>query len=99
MSQLASSLSEKPKGTLPSQPITNPRNSSQAHLAQEDHVNQCNLIHTLRSRNKLITKYQHHQVQNKYSPLIIPLHLNLTPITLKKTSQMKMCTSLQTLPK
>ena len=49
MSQLAGFLSEKLKGTLPSQSITNPRNSSQAHLAQEDHMNQCNLIHILRS--------------------------------------------------
>ena len=49
MSLLAGSLSEKPKGTLPSQSITNPRNSSQAHLAQDDHMKQCNLIHTLRS--------------------------------------------------
>ena len=49
MSQLASFLSEKPEGTLLSEPIINPRNSSQAHLAQEDHINQCNLIHTLQS--------------------------------------------------
>ena len=28
MSQLASSLSEKPKGTLASQPLANPKNSS-----------------------------------------------------------------------
>ena len=49
MSQLAGSLSERPKGTLPSQPVANSKNSSQAHLAQEDHMNQCNLIHTLRS--------------------------------------------------
>ena len=40
---------ERQKGTLPSQSVANPRNSSQAHLAQEDHMSQCNLIHTLRS--------------------------------------------------
>ena len=39
MSQLAGSLSERPKGILPSQPVANPRNSSQVHLAQEDHMN------------------------------------------------------------
>ena len=27
-------------------------------------------------KNKLITKYQHHQVQNKHPPLLVPLHLN-----------------------
>jgi len=49
MSQLASSISERPKGTLPSQPVTNPRNFSQAHIAQEDPMNQYNVVHKLRS--------------------------------------------------
>ena len=40
---------ERQKGTLPSQPFPNPRNSSQAHLAEENHMSQCNAIHTLRS--------------------------------------------------
>ena len=31
MCQLASSLSEKPMGALPSQPLVNPKNSSQAY--------------------------------------------------------------------
>jgi len=35
MSQLASSLSERPKGTLPSQPLMNSRTSIQAHLAED----------------------------------------------------------------
>ena len=35
MSQLANSQSERPKGTLPSQPLTNPRNSNQVHLAED----------------------------------------------------------------
>ena len=47
MSQLARSISERLKGTLPSQPVVNSRNSSQGNLAQEDQMNQCNLIHTL----------------------------------------------------
>ena len=34
MCQLASSLSERPKGTLPSQPLANPNNSSQIFEAQ-----------------------------------------------------------------
>jgi len=39
MSQLASSLYKRTKGTLPSQPLTNIKNSTQAHLAQEDQMN------------------------------------------------------------
>ena len=39
MSQLVGSLSEKPKETLPHQPVANPKNSSQAHLAQKDQMN------------------------------------------------------------
>jgi len=35
MSQLASSLSKRPKGTLPNQSVINPRNSSQAHLVKD----------------------------------------------------------------
>ena len=46
MSQLASSLSERPKGTLPSPSLTNPRTSSQAHLAEDQQLNQCNPVHT-----------------------------------------------------
>jgi len=47
MSQLASFISERPKGTLPSELITNSRNFSQAHVAQKDPMNQCNVVHTL----------------------------------------------------
>ena len=32
---------------FPSQPVTNLRNSSQAHMAQEDPMNQYNVIHML----------------------------------------------------
>ena len=38
---------ERQKGTLPSQPLSNPRNPRQANEAQDP--NQCNLVHTLRS--------------------------------------------------
>ena len=47
MSQLTSSINEMPKRTLPSQLATNPRNTSQAHMAQEDLTNQCNVVYTL----------------------------------------------------
>ena len=71
MSQLTSYKSERPKGTLPSQPITNPRNSSQAHVAQEDTMNQCNVVHILRSRKQI--KCQCHQTQLKH-PLLVSLN-------------------------
>ena len=48
MSQLAYSLSERPNGTLPSQPLINHRNSSQANMNQDQPLNQCNVVHTLR---------------------------------------------------
>ena len=53
MSQLATPQNERQKGTLPSQPIMNSRNSQQAHLAEDQSVNQCNAIHTLRSGKKV----------------------------------------------
>jgi len=53
MSQLASSLSERPKGTLPSQPLINLKNFSQAYKVQDPQINQYNAIHTLRSGKKV----------------------------------------------
>jgi len=47
MSHLATLKNERQKGTLPSQPITNPRNSQIAHLAEDQSLNQCNIVHTL----------------------------------------------------
>jgi len=49
MSQLAIPVNERQQGTLPSQPLQNPRNTTQANEAQD--TNQCNLVHTL-SREK-----------------------------------------------
>ena len=94
MSQLAGSLSEKSKGTLPSQLVANPRNSSQAHLAQEDHMNQCNLIHTLRSGKQVDNQVSTLSSSKQAFASPSPTHLHLTPTTLKKTSQLKICTSL-----
>jgi len=53
MSQLVTPKNERQKGTLPSQPIMNPRNSQQAHLAEDQSLNQCNIVHTLRSGKKV----------------------------------------------
>ena len=52
MSQLANPQNERQKGILPSQSIMNPKNSQQAHLAEEQSLNQCNMVHTLRSGKK-----------------------------------------------
>ena len=66
MSQLASSLSEKLKGTLPSQPLVNPKNSNQAYEIQDPSINQCNVVHTLRSGKKMDNQvYQ----QNNPTPI------------------------------
>jgi len=53
MSQLASSLSKRPKGTLPSQPLVNLKTSNQAYEIQDLSINQCNVVHTLRSGKKV----------------------------------------------
>jgi len=53
MSQLANSQNERQKGTLHSQPVMNPKNSQQAHLAEDQSLNQCNVVHTLRSEKKV----------------------------------------------
>ena len=49
MSQLATPQNERQKGTFPSQPITNPRNTQHAHLAEDQSLNQCNTVDALRS--------------------------------------------------
>ena len=41
MSQLANPQNERKKGTLPSQPVMHPKNSQQAHLAEDQSLNQC----------------------------------------------------------
>ena len=62
MSQLANSINERPKGTLSSQSVTNPRNSIEAHMPEEDPMNQYNFVHTLRSGKKLIIKCLYHPI-------------------------------------
>ena len=53
MSQLANPQNERQKGTLPNQPIMNLRNSQHAHLAENQSLNQCNAVHTLKSGKKV----------------------------------------------
>jgi len=47
LSQQANPISERQKGTLPSQPLPSPKNPRQANEAQDP--NQYNLVHMLRS--------------------------------------------------
>ena len=53
MSQLANSLSKRLKGTLPTQPLVNLKNSNQAYEVQDSQINQCNIVHTLKSGKKV----------------------------------------------
>jgi len=74
MSQLASFLSERPMGTLPSQLLVNPKNFSQHYEVQDSQINQCNVVHTLRLGKKV-----NNQVSKPKSPIqidpILPPHL------------------------
>ena len=64
MSQLVNPQNERQKGTLSGQPVMNPRNSQQAHLAEDQSLNQCNVVHTLRSGKKV-----DNQVSTPYNPI------------------------------
>jgi len=77
MSQLANSISKRPKETLPSQLVTNPRNSSQAHMAEEDPMNQCNDVSTLRLGKK---------VDNQVSMISNPIQYNNTQASTPSSS-------------
>ena len=50
LGQLATVVSEREKGRLPSQSETNPKNQNNQLPQQELHINQLNAIHTLRSK-------------------------------------------------
>ena len=76
ISQLANPQNERQKGTLPSQPVMNLRNSQQAHLAEDQSLNQCN-VHTLRSRKNVdnqvstlfnLIQHNHNQASTSSSP-------------------------------
>jgi len=77
MSQLANSLSERPKGTLPSQSLVNPKNSNQAYEVQDFQINQCNIVHTLRSGKKV--NNQVYQPKN-------PIHIDPTLASISASS-------------
>ena len=77
MSQLANSLSERPNSTLPSQPLVNPKNSNQAYEVQDSQINQCNVVHTLRSGKK---------VDNQVYQLKNPIQIDPTPASTSASS-------------
>jgi len=77
MSQLASSLSERSKGILPCQPLTNPKKFNQAHVAQDSQINQCNVVHTLRSGK---------QVDNQVSMPSQPIQHKTTQVSTSSSS-------------
>ena len=54
--QLANSLYERQKGTLPSQPLPNPKNPFPINEAEDVISKQCNTIHILRSRKQVYNK-------------------------------------------
>ena len=97
MSQLATPQNERQKGTFPSQPITNPKNSQQAHLAEDNSLNQCNAVHTLRSRKRVDNQVSTptHPIQHNHNQASTHL-IQILPIltNLKKISQPVRCTSL-----
>jgi len=69
ISQLANSLRERPKGTLLSQPLVNPKNSNQAYEVQDSQINQYNVVHTFRSGKK---------VDNQVNQQKNPIHIDPT---------------------
>jgi len=92
-SQLANPQNERQKGTLPSQPIINLRNSQQAHFAEDQSLNQCNVVHTLRYGKKVdyqvstsSNPIQHNHTQGSTSSSTNPSKSNESEIV-KSTSQ------------
>ena len=55
--QLANSLKERQKGTLPSQSLPNLKNPFPINEADDIILKQCNTVHILKFENKLITRF------------------------------------------
>jgi len=73
--QLANSLNERQKGTLPSQPLPNPKNPFPIHEAEDIGPKKCNTTHILRSEKQVDNQVFSHPVPNtpvSSSPIIIP---------------------------
>ena len=97
MNQLASSLSERPKGTLPSQSLTNARTSSQASLAEDQLSNQCNVVHILRSGKQVDNQVSMPPNPTQHSPTQASTSSSFTLFYSDKSEKDKsanQCTSL-----
>ena len=97
MSQLANPQHERQKGTLPSQPIMNPRNSQQAHLVKDQSLNQCNAVHTLRLGKKADNQVSTPPNPSQHNHTSASTSSNPTPPKFdesEKISQPVMCISL-----
>ena len=73
--QLANSLNERQKETLPSQPLPNPKNPFPIHEAEDIGPSQCNTVHILRSGKWIDNQVSSHPVPNKSmstSPVPVP---------------------------
>ena len=106
--QLANSLNERQKGTLPSQPLPNPKNPFTIHEAEDISTKQCNTVHILRFGKQVDNQVSSHPVPNKSvtnSPVTVPQTQNdpndpssssqhQPPSLMIKTKQMSNLTSL-----
>ena len=64
ISQLASSLNERQKRTLPSQPLPNLKNSFPINEAEDIILKQCNIVHILRSGKQVDNQVSNALVSN-----------------------------------
>ena len=64
ISQLASSLNERLKGTLPSQLLPNPKNSYPVNEAEDVIPKQCNTVHILMSEKQVDNQVSNAPVSN-----------------------------------
>jgi len=101
--QLANSLNERQKGTLPSQPLPNPKNPFPIHEVEDIGPSQYKTVHILRSRKRIdnqvppINQYQYPHLMFWYHQLkmIHPqVHNHQLPNPMTKTRQMSNHTSL-----
>ena len=77
LSQQANPISERQKGTLPSQPLPSPKNPRQANEAQDP--NQYNLVHMLRLGKQVLNQISMPPAQLKHPLHLVLLHLHKTP--------------------
>jgi len=89
--QLANSLSERQKGSLQSQPLTNLKNSFPVHDAQDTQPNQCNIVHVLRSGKQVDNQVSVPPVTTKpkSNSIEASIYANFKPNTLENEEKKK----------